>query len=273
VVPVKTRLGKGWDMTVRHKYVGVLLFLYRLLWGFFLFRLFDAAVTPVLARYPDLHPNADAIPMFLIEAEFRLLRPGPPDPLLWMLICLLLARMVVTPVLQAGIYYSFHHAGDTASTRFWTGIRKAWKSVVLLYWLKNALILFPALWLLPLAKDRFLQAGSVGHWMQELLPYAGVWLIWGFAVHLLFQFLSFGAASGEGISKSMKLAFSRTAGPLLTVSLALAGMGLAASAAVSAATLLWPGLAAVLIHQSYQLVRSLLSLWTAASQYAVWKES
>lgn len=264
-------LGKGWDMTVRHKYVGVLLFLYRLLWGFFLFRLVDSVVTPVLARYPDLHPNADAIPLFLIEAEFRLLRTDLLDPLLWLLAGLLLFRMIVSPLINAGLYYSFRHSEEEKSgTRMLAGIRQAWKPVVLLYWLENALALLPAVWLLPMAKDRFFSAGSPGSWIRELLPYAAGWLIWGFVVHVLFQCLQFGAVSREGFGKALMQALSR-AMPLLAVSLAMAGIGAAASAAVSSVSLLWSGFIAVALHQAFHFVRTLLSLWTAASQFAVWR--
>lgn len=270
---MKVWLGKGWNMTVRHKHVGVILFLYRLTWGFFLFRLVDSVVVPVLARYPDLHPNKDAIPLFLIEAEFRLLRTDMLDSLLWLLAALLIARMVVTPLINAGLYYSFHHsAGENGGTQVMSGIRRCWKPVVLLYGAENALILLPALWLLPMAKDRFFETGSADHWLLSMIPYAAGWLIWGFALHLLLQCMQFGAASRTGIGKGMARALVR-AMPLLAVSLALAGIGIAASAAVSAVSLVWSGFIAVVIHQAFHFVRALLSLWTAASQYAVWNEA
>jgi hypothetical protein len=268
---VREWLGKGWDMTVRHRYVWVLLFLYRLMWGFFLFRLVDSVVTPILRRYPDLHPNADAIPLFLIEAEFRLFRTNLVDDLLWMFAGLLLVRMVLTPLLNAGVYYSFHHSSGEEGTQVLSGIRKAWKPVTLLYWLENALALLPAVWLLPLAKTRFLSVGSAAHWLQNLLPYAAGWLVWGFVLHLLFQSMQFGAVSREGIGKGALRALVR-AMPLVAVSLSMIGIGLAASAAVSAVSLVWSGFAAVVLHQAFHFVRSMLSLWTAASQYAVWNE-
>ncbi|MBW5448682.1 hypothetical protein GE107_21795 [Cohnella sp. CFH 77786] len=270
---MKKMLGRGWDMTVRHKYVGILLFLYRFLWGFFLFRLVDSVVTPVLARYPDLHPNADAVPLFFIEAEFRLLRTDLLDPLLWLLAGLLLFRMVITPLINAGLYFSFHHTEEEkgSGTRVLAGIRHAWKPVVLLYWLENALVLLPAVWVLPLARERFYSLGSPDRWLLDLLPYAAAWLVWGFAVHLLLRCLQFGAASREGIGKGFKQAWDRAL-PLLAVSLAMAGIGLAASAAVSSVTVIWSGFIAVVLHQAFHFIRSLLSLWTAASQFAVWRE-
>src|SRR6476620_2457584 len=99
---MRQSLKMGWDMAMRHKYVLVLLFLYRLLWGFFLYRFIDSVVTPILARYPDEHPNSDASHLFLIEAQFRLLKTNLVDEVLWMLGGLLLLRMIITPLLNAG---------------------------------------------------------------------------------------------------------------------------------------------------------------------------
>jgi hypothetical protein len=269
---MRSLLKKGWDMAVRHKYVLVLLFLYRLLWGFFLYRFIDSVVTPILARYPDKHPNSDAAHLFLIEAQFRLLKTDLASELLWMLGGLLLMRMVLTPLLNAGVFYSFHHAVEGEGTRVFSGMRRAWKPVALLYWLENGFILLPAVWLLPLAKDLFFSEPSVRTWLQELMPYAIAWTVWGLSLHLLFQFMQFGAVSREGILKGLVLAFRRAL-PLLSITLILLGIGLAVSLTAWAVSLLWSGFIAVLLHQAFHFIRSLLMLWTAASQYQVWYET
>lgn len=271
---MKNWLMKGWKLALMHKYVGALLFLYRLLWGMILFRFVDAIVTPILARYPSLHPNPNAIPVFIIEAEFRLLRTGLPDPYLWTLGGLLLARMLVTPLFNAGLYYSFHHASSEmdgfSGTRVLAGIRKVWRSVALLYVGEKALILLPALWLLPLAKSRFYTALSAEGWLLSLLPYAAVWLVWGLIIHLLFQCMQFGAASAVGIVNGLRQAFIRSR-PLLAVTLTLVALGCAASAVLTIATVVWSGFVAVVLHQSFHLIRTLLVVWTAASQYSAWR--
>lgn len=259
-------------MTVRHKYVLVLLFLYRLLWGFFLYRFVDSVVTPILARYPDEHPNSDATHLFLIEAQFRLLKTDLVDEVLWLLGGLLLMRMVLTPLFNAGVYYSFHHAAEEEGTRVLLGMRRVWKPVTMLYWLENGLILLPAVWLLPLAKDRFFSEPSLTSWLQGLLPYAAVWMTLGFMLHLLFQFMQFGAVSKEGIFKGLGLAIRRAL-PLLGITFILLGIGLAVSATAWAVSLLWSGFLAVALHQAFHFASSLLKLWTSASQYQVWRNT
>jgi hypothetical protein len=269
---VKKWLGMGWNITLRHKHAGVVLFVYRLLWGFFLYRLADSVVTPVLARYPDLHPNADAIPLFIIETQFRLLRTDMMDSLLWLLLGLLCIRLIITPVINAGLFYSFFHAGEgKTGTQVLSGIRQVWKPVLLLHFLENALILLPAVFLLAKARNLLYATGSAALTMQKLLPYAAGWLIWLLALHLLFRCLQFGAASRLGL-KTGFIGALRQALPLLGITLLMAGIGLAVSAAISASAYIWSGFAAVLIHQASHLIRTLLTLWTAASQFAIWKQ-
>jgi len=269
---MKGLIKKGWDTSVRHKYVLVLLFLYRLLWGFFLYRFVDSVVTPILARFPNEHPNSNAIHLFLIEAQFRMLKTDLVNDSLIMLAGLLLARMIVSPLLNAGVYYSFHHASEGEGTLVLSGMRRAWKPVTLLYWLQKILTLLPAIWLFPLAKERFFAEASLTNWVQKLLPYVAAWFFWGFVLHLLFQFMQFGAVSKEGIFKGLGLALRRAL-PLVAVTLIMLGIGLAVSAAASAVSLLWSGFLAVLLHQAFHFIRSLLTLWTAASQYQVWREN
>lgn len=269
---MRQQLKMGWDMTVRHKYVLVLLFLYRLLWGFFLYRFVDSVLTPILARYPDEHPNSDSTHLFLIEAQFRLLKTDLVNEVLWMLGALLLLRMVLTPLLNAGVYYSFHHSVEGEGTRVLVGMRRVWKSVTLLYWLENGLILLPILWLLPHAKDRFFSEPSLTTWLQGLLPYAAAWIAYGFILHLLFQFMQFSAASREGIFKGLGLALRRAL-PLLGITFVMLGIGLAVSATAWAVSFFWSGFLAVALHQAFHFIRSLLKLWTSASQYQVWCKS
>jgi len=267
---VRNTLSKGWDMTRRHKYVLVVLFLYRLLWGFFLYRFIDSIVSPVLSRYPDNHPNSDAVQLFLIEAQFRLLKTDISDEVLWTLAGMFLIRMLLTPLLNAGLFYSFRHSDESQGTRVLAGIRRAWKPVTALYWLENAAALLPAAWLVPLARTRFAAEPSLPDWALGLLPYALGWIAWSFAVHLLFQFMQFSAASGHSIPGGL-LRACRQALPLLAVTLTIIGAGFAASLVVTTASLLSTGFAAVVLHQAFQLVRSLVTLWTAASQFELWK--
>ncbi|THF81744.1 hypothetical protein [Cohnella fermenti] len=263
-------LSQGWALTLRHKYVLVVLFLYRLLWGYFLYRFVDSIVSPVLARYPDDHPNPYAVRLFFVEAQFRLFKTDVSYEPLALLGGMFLLRMIATPLINAGLFYSFRHSEDGRGTSVLKGIRRSWKGVTALYWAESALTLAPLAWLVPFAYSCYIKEPNMTVWLRDLLPVALCWFAWGFAVHLLFQFMQFSSATGGPILQGL-LRACKQAIPLLLVSLSLIGAGLLASAVVTTAALLWTGFAAIALHQAFQFVRSLLSLWISASQFEVWR--
>ncbi len=259
----------GWNLTLRHRYVLIVLFLYRLLWGFFLFRFIDGIVTPILARYPDNHPNGDAVPLFWAEAEFRLLKTDLIVGPAWTIAALVLIRLLVTPVLQAGLFHSFRHAEQATDTRVREGIRRCWKTVVPLYWLDIVLAVLPGIWILPRVREMFFGATSLEDFLLRLLPYAIFWLIWWFIAHLAVRSLQFGAVARTGPLRSLLRALRR-APRLLSVSLAMIGLTLILSAVSAVIGHLWAGMAAVVLYQAFHFVRVTVQVWTAAAQYAVW---
>jgi hypothetical protein len=80
---MKQHLKAGWSLTVRHIYVIIVLFVYQLLWGFFLYRLVDGLIVPLLRRYPGSGMPASAARLYLYEAEFRLMKTDLIQPYLW----------------------------------------------------------------------------------------------------------------------------------------------------------------------------------------------
>ncbi len=82
---MKQHLLQGWKLSTRHFSIVILLFLYQLLWGFFLYRCVNSIVMPLLKRYPDTMPSDSAVKLFLMEAQFRLVKTDLIEPYLWML--------------------------------------------------------------------------------------------------------------------------------------------------------------------------------------------
>ena len=188
-----------------------------------------------------------------------------------LLFCGLLAgRMLVTPFLNAGLFHSLHHLSDEKGTKFLSGIRKAWKPVTLLYLLETALTLAPACWLLPKALKLLLSSGTLTEFAKQAGPWAGGWLLWAVVLHLLFLAMQFGAVTGSG---SMRALWSGIANflPFAGVSLAMWGIGALLSMTIASVSMLWAGLLALVLHQGYQLLRTIMKVWTVAAQYDAWQ--
>lgn len=268
---MKINMMQGLRLAFKHMNIIIILFLYQLLWGFLLYRTVDDTVSPLLRRFPASAPTEAAVQSFLAEAQFQLFKTNLITPYLWLLGGLFLARMLLTPIFNAGLYYSIHqqlqHRGEEGGgTHILEGIRKAWKPVMLLYWVSCALMLAPAWWLVPKWIDALRYNGASQSFLSAIAPGAAIWLIWIAIVHLLFLSMQFGAASGEGILpalwRSVRRFFSYAA-----ISLIMWGIAALLGLAVTSMSMIWAGLFALIAHQGYPLIQTLLRVWTIAAQY------
>lgn len=264
---MKIYMKQGWRLAVKHFYLVLLLFLYQLVWGFFLYRYIDSVVSPLLRRFPSAAAYEHATQAFLTEAQFQLFKTDLVSPYLWLLGSLFIARMLMSPLFNAGLLYSIsYQMREGGATRFLEGIRKAWKPVMLLYWLESVLIIAPAWWMIPRAMNALLQSDSLPDLLLALLPNAALWMLWGTVLHLLFLAMQFGAVSTMGILPalwhSIKHFISYAA-----ISLVMWAAGAALGLVVTSLSLLWAGLLALIIHQGYHLMRTLIKVWTIAAQF------
>lgn len=267
---MKQHLLQGWRLSLKHFPVIIMLFLYQLLWGFFLYRAVQSVVIPLLKRYPDSMSDNSSVRLFLLEAQFQLTKTEIIEPYLWMLGGLLAARMLLTPFIQAGLAYSLHHTCDDRGTHFLRGIRRAWKPMMALYAAEMTLLLAPAWWLLPVISRLLHTSGSGEQLLLSALPYLCGWLLWGGLLHLLFRAAQFGVVARKGWHASITSAL-RSLLPLAAISLALLGISLLLSLVASAVSMIWAGLLALILHQAFYLIRSLLKVWAMASQYQTWQ--
>ena len=122
------RLKAGWKTAQRHPWIITMLFLYQFVWGFFLYRFVQSVVLPLLYRYPgEVSPGAAQV--FLVEGQFRLLKTDVTHFPLGVLLAIIIIRMILTPLFNAGIYYSIHHDEDKQIRPFITGVRTLGLSV------------------------------------------------------------------------------------------------------------------------------------------------
>ncbi|WP_308637259.1 hypothetical protein [Paenibacillus silvisoli] len=268
---MRTHMKQGWHLTMKHFYIIIMLFLYELIWGFFLYRTIEGITVPLLKRFPDsIGSGTSAVQLFLTEAQFQLIKTDLIRPYVWLFCGLLAGRIIVTPFLNAGLFHSLHHMSDEKGTKFLSGIRAAWKSVALLYLAETTLTLLPAIWLLPRALTSLLASSSMMEFAQLAGPWAGAWLAWAVLIHLLFLSMQFGAVAGTGTLRSLWSGIANFL-PFAGISLLMWGIGALLSMTIASVSLLWAGLLALILHQGYQLLRTIMKVWTVAAQYDMWQ--
>jgi len=252
----------------RRSLIVVLLFLYEIIRGFILYRYVRSVIAPILYRYPGEEiPNWSTL--FWIESEIRLLKTDMADGYMLTLLAMLFIRMMLTPLINAGVFQTIHHASGDPWRMFIDGIRRMWGRFLSLYVLQSSAALAPLFWLIPPVAealrdgnlDSLLQPGSVLPWIAYLLYIA--------LVRLYFMYIQFAVASGERWRASMLIWLKKLL-PALGLSACILLAALVVQSMLAVASLIWAGLAALIIYQATPLLRVALKIWEIASQHDLW---
>jgi len=268
---MKTTIAHGWLTTRRHLALVLALFIYRLGWGIFLYRFIDGIVSPLLRRYPSPAPTDYAVQTFLTEAQFQLFKTDLIVPYVWMLAALFAFRMLLTPFIHSGLFYSFSQQFEnSANTHFREGMRKCWKPITLIYWIEMALIAAPAWWLLPRALQTILTSPSFAHIAIKIVPAAAGWLLWAVIIHLLSLSMQLGAVSSGRMWSTLWQTIIRFL-PFLMLSMLLWAIAFTLAALFSFLSMLGAGFLALLLHQGSHFISTWMKVWTLSSQsHFIW---
>ncbi|GIP40313.1 hypothetical protein J31TS4_35930 [Paenibacillus sp. J31TS4] len=246
------------------------LFLYRFAWGFALFALVKSVVEPLMYRFPNESTDPGQFRLFLAESQFRLLKTDIVMPYVWLLLALLAARMLLTPLLNAGLYYSIAHTRLNPGYRFFKGIRELARPFFLYYLLQTALIGIPGYLVLLPALRRVWSAGSSYEGiLLNALPWIGGTLAYCFLVKLLIMYLQFGRLSERSPLAALGV-FLRAFVPVLLISLTLLAAGWLASLVVLTASYLWAGFWALVLYQLFRFAETFLDVWAVTSQHSLY---
>lgn len=265
----------GWT-TLKSQFPSVIiLFLYQLLWGLFLYRLVDTAVTALLQRYPNPPPTALSQILFLLEGQINLW--SNPDVRLycWLLGGMAVVRMILTPLIQAGIFYGFTPA-DQQNPGFplFRGMKEFGKPVILFYALELMLTMLPAFWIVPRLLSLWPElAGGGGAPLRAWLVGIGLvlgWLIYGWLIRQFLLFAQFGYLFKAGVWSSLLLCFKSLL-QAIGITAILGAFGVLLFLLFGTVSWFWTGLLALILQQIYPLFRSAFKVWKVSSQFHLWQ--
>lgn len=262
-------LKKGWSAAWNQPFLLAVLFLYRFAWAFVLFRIAKSHVVPLLARYPNPGGPPDGSQLYLMEAQFRLGKTDLAADYLWVLLVLAGIRMLLTPLFNAGIFYSLVHTRLNTGYRFFKGMKALGPVFALYYSAQMALTLLPLLWIAP----HFRSLNDLSDLLAEpakALLYGLLYAAYGYLIRLLFLHLQFGRAEEQPFLRTLLRALA-SALPVLGTALLLLLLSGVLSTGVFAATLWDAGIWTFLLYQAYTFVRTFLSLWGITAQHQVFR--
>lgn len=261
----------GWTITWNQPFTVLTLFLYHLLWGLVIYKLVQSVAVPLLRRYPGAELPAEANRVFWAEGQFQFMKTDLIMPYVWTALALLVLRLLLSPMLNAGIYYSLLHPQLNAGYRFAAGIRRLTASYFVLYAIKLILAAIPFYWLVPYAVKQYNTHATLTDMGLGLLPGASLYLLYSFLLDIIFIYLYISKASERSLLYGI-LFLLRHLGKASFAALMIGLLAVVLSAAVTAASLVWAGLLALIGLQAYRLLSMFFSVWAISSQYALWSE-
>lgn len=267
---MKSYAGKGWTSVKDQFYVIILLFLYRLLWGYCLYRLVKSAVVPLLLRFPDPAPNELSKLLYFYEGEMALTQSADVHTYVWILIGMLIIRIILTPLIRAGIIYNLHQeAKGERGLFFFKGIRQLWKPVTLFYITETILTFAPAYWLVPKLLPLLLAAIRDPSALLMIAPYLLGSLLYAYLIHLFILYMQFGKTAGMSMLSALMVCI-RQIGKAVLISITIGGTAMLLLLLLSGLSFLWAGLIGLIIQQASYFVSSLFQLWGVTAQYHIW---
>ncbi len=253
-------------------YILILLFIYRLLWGYFLYRFIRSAIIPVLLRYPDIHTGGSGIGrlLYYIEGQFALSGDPGVQRWLWMLLSLSALRLLLSPFIRAGLLHELHQERIGERGLFFFPGMKLYGLPVLVFslseWFLSAL---PLYWLLPKMYTLLLSGIFDYRLLLRLVPYLLAWLLYMYCIRIVLLYMQFGYTAGTGMFSAV-LACLKVLLPSTGASLLLGSGGLVTLLLGFTTSLLCPGMSALLFRQFSPLPSTLFKMWGIAAQYHLW---
>ncbi|MEC0242674.1 hypothetical protein P4H66_22945 [Paenibacillus dokdonensis] len=267
---MKSHILNGWKSLKNQFYIVIILFLYQLIWGYFLYRLVHSAVVPLLMRYPDPPPNELSQLLYYIEGKMSLSTSGTVHTYIWILISMCALRMLATPFIHAGIFYGLHREREgEIGLYFFQGMKRHGKVVFLFHLAEWILIAAPAYWIVPKIYEILLNGMQLQTLVLQILPYAAAWLLYSYIIHQLNLFMQFGKIGGTGLLSPLWHCL-RGAAPLIGVSIVLGITSLLLFSLCTGISLIWAGIIALILQQGYHLVSCIMRLWGISAKFDLW---
>jgi hypothetical protein len=259
----------GFTMTLCQPFAVILMFLYEVGWGIILYKMIQSVLLPLLHRYPGADQPGFAVQLFWAEAQFQLLKTDLIRPYLGWLAAILAIRMLATPLLNAGLYYSLAHRELNAGYRFVRGIRELALPFFLAYLLQMTLTVTPLIWLLPKIQTIWSTQSSISSFCAAMLPWLIGYLLYSYALRLCFIYIQFTQVSRTSLLSPFPILLHNGLLIMITAIMVLILSGLLTGTALTL-SYIWTGFVALLIYQLYPFFKMFLQIWGIAAQFQLW---
>lgn len=260
---------EGFRRASREPFAIGALFLFHFFWGVLLYRVIERRVSEVMSRYPAPELGEERTNLFLYDLYLMLHDKAVALPLIGLLLVFAAVRLILVPVLDAGMFNSLHDERTPRGTAFIQGVRRLSVSFVWLYLLRIILLAVPLYWALPAMFRGWLSAGSPWQLAAGLAPWLLGLAVLGALLRLLFTYVLFALTGDERLFPALGFACRRLVS-VSVIALLIFAISLTVSLLLFSASLYWAGFLSVVLYLTYPLLRIWFRVWGIAAQHRYW---
>ncbi|MCL6606166.1 MAG: hypothetical protein K6T94_25145 [Paenibacillus sp.] len=269
---MRVSITRGFHSMKEQFYILILLFIYRLLWGYFMYGFVRDAIIPILLRYPNEQAGGSGISrlLFYIEGQFSLSSDPYIQRWLWLLLAISVLKLLLSPFIRAGLIHELHQESKGERGLFFFPGMKLYGLPIMIFSLVEWLLaLLPLYWVVPRVYKLLISSFLDYTLLLRLSPYLLVWLIYIFIIRLCLLYMQFGYTSGTGMFYSLLICL-RNIIPAAAAGVILGAGGFIILLLSGVTGILSPGLPALLIRQISPLPSTFFKMWGLAAQYHLW---
>lgn len=263
-------LKEGFRRAGREPFAVGTLFVFHFAWSVMVYRYIESHVREVMSRFPPPEFGGDRAGLVMYDLFLALQDRSFALPVLGMFAAYALVRLVLVPVLDAGLFHSLRDGFTPRGTAFLRGIRRLSIPFLWLYALRLLLAAAPLYWAAPAMIRSWLEAASPLQLAAGLVPWLLLLAAWGAWLKLLFLYVLFALTDDARLSAALGFVIRRMV-PAAGIGLAVFAATLAAGLALFAASLHWAGFLSVVLYLAWPLLRIWLRVWGIAAQYRHWQ--
>ncbi len=267
---MKLYLKDGYQLARKQSFAIGVMFLFHFIWSMLFYQFIQKHVVSVMQRFPPQQLATERVDLFLNESALLLFETKLAQPFLWTLLIFVLARVVISPFITAGVYDSLHTEGPRG-TIFIHGMKRLSGSFTLLFWLRNLLTAIPLYWLIPYAADRILYADSYFSLVLAIVPILLGMMVYSSFLKLIFTYIQLAKTTDSRLYLALVVSFRHLL-PICGLALIVFSITTLFGLLMFTSSLYWAGFLTLILYLVYPLLQMALKVWGISVQYKYWLE-
>ncbi|NBI31057.1 hypothetical protein [Chengkuizengella marina] len=260
---------QGWKTTNQNMVYILLFSMYQLVCGIFLYRWIEVGIVSISQRFPDSN-LMDARQLFIIEGQFLITDGDFMLKYLSPLLIFIGIRWIVSPLMNAGLFYAIHHKDSHSSKPlFLQGVLKLGSSFFIISCIHLLLSSFPLFWIFSFLKNTLESYTTPMSLLWNAAPILITYIVYTWIIHILFMYIQWGKTTNNNITSPIVFMLKNI---VITMGLSLIIMIIigVVTALFFSTSMMWVGFLAIIVNQIQYFIRVYLKIWEISTQYHFW---